>query len=505
MLMSQQRQINNLLRNVAETLDIPDEVFAEAVRKYQHLGHWLEEQDAKQGRNEPSIYPQGSFRLGTVIRPITDADEYDIDLVYERDIRKASTSQEQLKKEAGDHLRGYIRHCRESHLEVPRLVEGRRCWKLDYPDSFHMDVLPALPDDEGRQKWSGQAETRILISDRELHEWQHSNPIGYAEWFKSRMAVQFQEKRAALAAEMAKASAEDVPKYKVKTPLQRAIQILKRHRDIHFQDDEDRPISIIITTLAAKSYDNQANLLDALLALVRDMPKHIEVRRTNGTNVSWVANPVDDDENFADKWEDNPQREVKFRSWLDKVNEDLDATLLSTDPNDIVDILGGSIGSTVTKNAAASTGLTKPQTSLTTSTTRTSVPAIGNTRHCQHPPWTRDIKFTATLKATVHRKEGEAKIFDLTDRPVPKNLHLRFELSTDATGPYEIHWQVVNTGADAIRAGGLRGGFDDNLKESGTVRWEHTEYAGTHWIEAFVVKHGYCVARSGRSFVRIPE
>ena len=31
----------------------------------------------------PEIYPQGSFLLGTVTRPLSDAEEYDIDLVSE--------------------------------------------------------------------------------------------------------------------------------------------------------------------------------------------------------------------------------------------------------------------------------------------------------------------------------------------------------------------------------------------------------------------------------------
>jgi hypothetical protein len=36
----------------------------------------------------------------------------------------------------------------------------------------------------------------------------------------------------------------------VKTPLQQAVQILKRHRDMMFADDpEHKPISVIITTL----------------------------------------------------------------------------------------------------------------------------------------------------------------------------------------------------------------------------------------------------------------
>lgn len=353
---SAQRQLSDLLEQIANSLDIPDELHEEAVRKYEQVGHWLEEQDAASGRREPLVYPQGSFRLGTVIRPISEKDEYDIDLVYERDLRKGSVTQEQLKAEAGEHLRSYVKHCQESDDEVPKLIEGRRCWRLDYPDRFHMDVLPAIPDDDGRRDRTEHAHTKILITDCDLHKWQPSNPIGYAEWFKGRMSLQFAEKRAALAAEMAKAAAEDVPEYEVKTPLQRAIQILKRHRDFYFQDDEDRPISIIITTLAAKAYDNQANLLDALLTLVRDMPKHIETRKRNGRAVSWVPNPVNDDENFADKWEDNPEREVKFRSWLRKVDDDLIAALQGGGIHRVLDLLGTSLGKTTVTKAAAAIG-----------------------------------------------------------------------------------------------------------------------------------------------------
>ena len=56
-------------------------------------------------------------------------------------------------------------------------------------------------------------------------------------------------------ADAAKASVEAIPDYKVRTPLQSSIMILKRHRDIMFVKDELNtcPISIIITTLAAQS------------------------------------------------------------------------------------------------------------------------------------------------------------------------------------------------------------------------------------------------------------
>ena len=116
-------------------------------------------------------------------------------------------------------------------------------------------------------------------------------------------------------------SIEEVPDYRIKTTLQRSIQLLKRHRDIMFQDDpNDKPISIIITTLAALAYSNQADLYDALISIVGGMPSHIQI--LNGS--SWIPNPVNPKENFADKWQENPQKELKFRSWLLKVQSDLE-------------------------------------------------------------------------------------------------------------------------------------------------------------------------------------
>jgi hypothetical protein len=100
------------------------------------------------------------------------------------------------------------------------------------------------------------------------------------------MRIVLQEKRAAYAQKHAM-SIEDVPEYEVKTPLQRVVQLLKRHRDIHFQDDlANRPVSIIITTLAAQAYANQEDLFEALTSVVKDMRSFIE-QRDNGK--WWVA------------------------------------------------------------------------------------------------------------------------------------------------------------------------------------------------------------------------
>ena len=68
----------------------------------------------------------------------------------------------------------------------------------------------------------------------------------------------------------------------MKTPLQRAIQILKRHRDVWFNknrsayDEKAKPSSIIITTLAAHAYYNEGDLQQTLLKILTQMPHYIE-------------------------------------------------------------------------------------------------------------------------------------------------------------------------------------------------------------------------------------
>ena len=218
---AQREQLGQLLLHAAENLDILDSLYEEAVAKYEGVGNWLEEQDSESRRTPPEIYAQGSFRLGTVVRPLTDKDEYDIDLVYRGDLKKESTTHKKLKCEVGEHLRAYVQAEEEKGNSAPTIDEGRRCWTLAFDDRFHMDVLPAIPDAEGRPE-------SLLVTDRELREWQFSNPIGYAEWFKRRMQTRFLEQRGRVAAILNEA-AERVPDWKVKTPLQRAVQLLKRH------------------------------------------------------------------------------------------------------------------------------------------------------------------------------------------------------------------------------------------------------------------------------------
>ncbi len=76
-------ELGKLLQQLAESLDISDAQYEAAVKHYEAVGDWLSKNDSPIVVHDPQIYPQGSFRLGTMIKPFNDADQYDIDLVCE--------------------------------------------------------------------------------------------------------------------------------------------------------------------------------------------------------------------------------------------------------------------------------------------------------------------------------------------------------------------------------------------------------------------------------------
>ena len=331
----QRTRLSGLLGALATSLDITTTQYGIAEGHYNAVADWFGKDGASTSDLRPDIYPQGSFRLGTVVRPISEADEYDIDLVCELDLKPA-IGQHRLKTLVGDRLK-------EKATYKDMLDERNRCWTLSYPGSvqFHMDVMPAIPDGRGR--------TTILVPDSKLAEWQFSNPRGFAEWFKGHMEVQFLEKRAQLA-EAVRKSVEEIPEFVVKTPLQQAIQIMKRHRDIAFQHDQNnKPISIIITTLAAHAYGNEADLLNALETLVERMPRYVE----NKNGEVWIANPVNADENFAEKWGRYPERQEAFMDWLGDLQSGLRSSLRMPEVRSMKESLEPRFGTAAVNKAAA--------------------------------------------------------------------------------------------------------------------------------------------------------
>lgn len=328
--------LSELLTGTVEALDIPVELDRHARWRYGDIGRYLNRHGDAQGGAEWNVYPQGSFLLGTVVSPAFLEGQYDIDLVCLRMIEKASTSQAALKEEVGDALSDYAKGAAGVVLG-----EGGRCWTLTEPSlRFHSDVLPAIPDSDG-------SPTGILLTDRDLFRWLKSDPIRYAEWFKEKMREEFEARMLKLA-ELRRSRVEDIPDSEVKTTLQRSVQVLKRHRDIHFQQNTKiAPPSILITTLAARSYKGEQNLFEAVVLMADEMPHHIR-REVTGWS---VPNPVQPEENFADKWKTEPQRQRAFTSWIEVLKRDLDEISRVRGLGNVSERMVKSFGEVVRKSA----------------------------------------------------------------------------------------------------------------------------------------------------------
>ena len=140
-----EEQLDALIGTSIAELDIPEHLYELAVSRYEQVGDWLSERYWDDPACE--VYPQGSFRLGTVVRPIDPAVDYDIDLVCRLGLQKESTTQADLKRDVGLGLTAYVNNGADGK---PSVKERKRCWTLEYrTDPFHMDVLPAIPDADG--------------------------------------------------------------------------------------------------------------------------------------------------------------------------------------------------------------------------------------------------------------------------------------------------------------------------------------------------------------------
>ncbi len=306
--MESKQNIDAMYRKIAAEIEISETQAEKAKESYEAVGNYLNN-NIKQ--YDVRIFPQGSFMLGTVIKPISDKDEYDIDLVATIDNK--FTSAKDLKNIVGDVLKTSDRYSE-------KVEEGKRCWTIQYSESanYHMDILPTMKSDTYFQN------KKLIMTHKEDensdYEFRQTNPEAYYDWFVKRM----EEEKKKLTEEYAirnKIEIVEVPEYKIKTTLQIAIEILKRYRDIKFKDTPDiKPISIILTTLMAKIYTGKENVYELIEKFSKDYVLYLE-KDENGNIL--IQNPVNENENFADKWPSNPERKEAFFKFMDELRYDL--------------------------------------------------------------------------------------------------------------------------------------------------------------------------------------
>ncbi len=284
-----------IFKDIVQSLDLTATQLKKIEEAYRGVGTYLANSDNPLLK-DAEIYPQGSIRLRTAVKPLK-SDEFDIDLIlYLPNANGAS--KDQIMNAVREHLM-------DNATYKPMLSELPRGFRINYAGEYHLDITPGKDYLEfirpGQPLW---------VPDKR-EQFKETNSKGLADWFdaNSSKTPKFMQTQQFLDAK-ANRSLEDIPDQNDKSLLSIFVQVLKRHRDEWANRDgnalgEYKPISVLITTLATHAYDdvissnqNYDNEYDVLLDVIERMPHFIE----NSSGNYYVRNPSMREENYAEKW-----------------------------------------------------------------------------------------------------------------------------------------------------------------------------------------------------------
>jgi hypothetical protein len=293
---NQLAQIDDVLARAAEKLQLDKSRRERIESTYKAVQDFINNDNSFFRDADFEIYPQGSVRIGTTVKPIEN-NEFDLDIVLHI---RGKNYQENNPLKVYNELK---RRLQDSEKYKNMLELKSRCIRLNYSGDFHMDILPGCQ----------QAKTDdniIMIPDRELKEWLSSNPRGYSDWFMQKANSVYQtllEKAYA---------AEDLPadEYAAKKPLQRAVQIMKRFRDLHFEKAKEFSTpSIVLTTIAGEYYKGEDSIFLTIDRIVTQL--YQQIGQSPKIRIK-VTNPVNPNEDFTDKWENEPDYYIAFSKFI---------------------------------------------------------------------------------------------------------------------------------------------------------------------------------------------
>ena len=275
---------------------------------------------------------QGSLALGTMIRPVSDTDEYDADLLL--------VTSHVAEWAPQDYIEETYNCFHSSALYKDKVHRRTRCVTLDYAADFHLDVVPCVPDSAG-QYW---------ICNRHTNLFELTDGTGYRDWFNRLNGT-------------------------TGGNLKRVTRLLKYLRD---HKDNFSAKSILLTTLAGKAVeapppDTRFTSVPAtLVAVLTQIDEFLQSHPT----LPHISNPVLPNEDFTRHWD-----QAKYTNFRDKIRlyqEWTTTAYNSTDRRESLEawrkVFGSEFGST-------------PQ--ATGGTTQATAGSVGSIIVAPHKPYAR--------------------------------------------------------------------------------------------------------------------
>jgi len=166
---SAQTHLDDLLREVCDDLQLSPSRHRQAEERYRAVAAVLESTGSPFRYLRLLIYPQGSMRLGTTVKPVEGP--HDLDFVCELDVSHLSVDPLGL-------LDAMFLFLHDHGTYRNMVTRKNRCVRVTYADEFHMDILPACKDGQ-----SGG--TCIQVPDRTSSGWTPSPTFAKSEVFHS--------------------------------------------------------------------------------------------------------------------------------------------------------------------------------------------------------------------------------------------------------------------------------------------------------------------------------
>ena len=250
-------------------------------------------------------------------------------------IEKHNTSPRLAKNNVGDIIKG-------SEIYKSKLKkEDRNCWTLEYAEisdgiGFNLDIVPCVGevDEVKADIIKHGVDTKYVLDtvsitdkDDETYNWLTSNPLGFGAWFKdiSDRFINYEMKveqfnRMPLDIKNYYNTVEEIPQYFYKSKLQRAVQVIKRHRDVYYDRMKrpySKPSSILITALVADAVKDEINL-----SIVDIIQTFIDKYKSGNISImieGKILNPVDKREDLFKRYTES--NKANFKLWLDNLND----------------------------------------------------------------------------------------------------------------------------------------------------------------------------------------
>lgn len=432
---------------------------------------------------------QGSWAHKTIIKPVKQANEFDADMVVYVD--------EVEGWDAKDYIEELYSVFRDNGTYKPMISRKSRCVTLDYSGDFHLDVVPITVRRHILSK------DTYRVCNRNTNDFELTDGDGFKDWWKGKDRI-VSNNRLIKAARLLKFLRDTKTTFSCKSILLTTL--------IGNMIDEDE-VSFLGTTIG-KGFEDVPTTLKTIIGRLDDYLQ-------SNPDMPDILNPALDVESFTRNW--NQDQYTNFRKQINRYREWVDDAYGEANRKESIRkwrrLFGEGFAQDVAiEEAKTSVMATYLAERATNSDEISLIRRLGtqilshiprNLTHVQLPK--RRETNILTVKVSAWRKPNQRGVrgASLTNGEImPKNSGVEFQalnnmgLPFDRTA-YKIKWLVVNTGDEAGRAKGLRGGF--NHSQTHGCRWEATQYRGIHWVEAVVInkRRNIIEGRSARFFVPI--